>query len=353
MLDELFGWWAGHMLSLLPHRLRRNGRETVDALVVAADEGLDPERPRFLLSNRRNGREAVLGRLALDGHGGIEMADQAARASLGQRGRVVALRVAPSLLLERRLTLPLAAERDLGRVLRYEMDRITPFAAAEVFWSWELERRDRENGRLHLLVSLIPKAALARVIAALARVGAPPTLLETSSPAGSLRRIALRDESAAREGSGRPVLIAASAICALLAAIALALPFVLQSLALASIEAKIEELQPRVTLAEALRTRLAARAGGLDAIQAESARVGDALEAIAAITEILPDDTYLTALTLRQRQVTLSGMSAAAPRLIAMLTADPSVRNPAFQAPVTRSETGHADLFSIRAEMAP
>jgi general secretion pathway protein L len=353
MLDDLLRWWAAQMLSLVPERFRRTGGGAIDALIVAADDGSAAGFPGFVVSSRRNGRETVLGRFTVDGHGVIDAPDQSIRAALGQRGRIIALRVAPSLLLERRLALPLAAERDLTSVLRYEMDRITPFAAEEVFWNWEIERRDRANGRLHVLVCLVPKASLAHLLGALERAGAAPTLLETADISGSARRIAVREEATGRERSQRRLLIAAAVVCGLLAAVAVSLPFVLQSMALAAVEERINELQPRVAQAEALRSRLAARAAGRDAIQAESARVGDVLEAVAAVTEILPDDTHLTALTLRQRQLTLNGLSTGAARLIAILSADPTVRNPAFQAPVTRSEAGHADLFSIRAEIAP
>ena len=88
-------------------------------------------------------------------------------------------------------------------------------------------------------------------------------------------------------------------------------------------------------------------------LSAERARVGDALAALAATTAVLPDDTYLTDLTLRQRHLVMNGRSAAAARLIGLLSAAPGLREPAFLAPVTRSDTGHADLFSIRAELAP
>ena len=86
---------------------------------------------------------------------------------------------------------------------------------------------------------------------------------------------------------------------------------------------------------------------------AETRRLGDALGALAAVTEILPDDSYLTEFTMRERKLTLSGLSASAPKLISLLSGDPRIRNPAFTAPVTRAETGHNDVFTIRAEALP
>jgi general secretion pathway protein L len=81
-------------------------------------------------------------------------------------------------------------------------------------------------------------------------------------------------------------------------------------------------------------------------------RTGDVLQTVATVTRILPDDTFLTDFSLRERQMTLSGRSASAPRLITGLSADPAIRNTAFAAPVTRIEGATADLFSIKAEIA-
>ena len=84
----------------------------------------------------------------------------------------------------------------------------------------------------------------------------------------------------------------------------------------------------------------------------ELERTGDPLQILATVTHILPDDTYLTDLSLRQRQLTIVGRSSSAPRLITGMSADPTIRNAAFAAPVTRVEGASVDMFSIRAEIA-
>jgi general secretion pathway protein L len=144
----------------------------------------------------------------------------------------------------------------------------------------------------------------------------------------------------------------AGAACAVLALVAAGLPFWLQARASDAVDERIATLRPRVDEAEALRKRMIAAAEGSDVIGAERARVGDALRAIATLTDILANDTYLLGLTMQKRLVTLEGQSAAAAKLLTTLSADPTVRNAAFAAPVTRGESG-ADLFSIRAEIAP
>ena len=83
----------------------------------------------------------------------------------------------------------------------------------------------------------------------------------------------------------------AGAVCAALLVAAVAIPFVQQSVEADRIEARIEALRPQVELAEALRRRLTDQAASADVVAAEGARVGDALRALADVTDVLPDDT--------------------------------------------------------------
>jgi general secretion pathway protein L len=339
MLGEFLTWWTEQMLQWVPAR----DPAAAHALILEPLPGW--QEVDVILRRRR--RDRPLGRFPLDGSG-PPLPPPAARAP-------ILLRLPPGLLLEREVTLPLAAEREPARVLAYEMDRITPFAAHEVVWTHAILRRDRARGRLHLRLSVVPRDALQPLLTALDAAGLAPALLELPDAAGTPRRIALLAPNSRRI---RQLRRAACGLCAALAVAAIALPFVLQSRAGQRIEARIAALRPAVDEAEALRRRIAARTAGIDVIAAERQRLGDTLAVLAALTNLLPDDTYLTDLALRQGRLTLNGQSAAAARLIAALSADPAIRAPEFIAPVTRvngagGAAGHDDLFAIRAAVAP
>ena len=334
------------MLDLVPLALRARDPARDNALVVVP-EGPLAEPDAIALLQRRQGVEASLGRFALD-HAGLGRL----RAAAGARARrATVLRLPGGVLLERDVTLPLAAEREPQRVLHYEMDRLTPFASDEVFWSWSLLRRDRARGRLHLRLSLVPKVSVQALIALLGAAGLAPTLLEAGVN-GSARSIALVRPDAAGAVWRRRAMQVSIGACATLAATAILLPFLLQSLALAAVDQRIAALKPAVDQADALRARMSG-AAGTDVVAAERAHLGDALRVLAAVTDILPDDTYLTDLTMNDGKLGIAGQSAAASRLIPALAADPSLRNPSFVAPVTRIQSGSADQFSIRADLAP
>lgn len=339
MLRDVVLWWARQMRAVLPQRLLPS-TDRADALLIAAQP------PHLLLTLRRRGRETLLGRFGMN-----DDSLAAAVSALRRRPRRVILRIGSDELLERPVELPLAAERDLDSVVGYEMDRLTPFAAADAVWQAVVTRRDPAQRRLWLRLTLVPRRTLQPCLDRLARAGLAPAWLEAVAADGSPRRIMLAGK-ATRGLGGRATAVAAVAV-AVLALATVVTPFAMQSLASAATESAIQALAPRVARAEALRQRQADGAAGAGALAAERARVGNVLQVLAAVTDIVPDDTWLSDLSLRQGKLSLSGQSPAAARLIPALAADPSFRNPAFAAPVTRAPDGHADLFVIRTELAP
>jgi general secretion pathway protein L len=361
MLRDLGSWWMRQMLDLLPARLADMRRG--DALIVTDERADDPPGLGFAQYRRRT--ETRLGRFGMDA-GGLDEAASALREVSNGRGlgrsrerpREIVLRLAPGALLERTVRLPLAAERDPASVLRYEMDRLTPVAADDVVWSFALDRRDRARSQLLVRLSLVPLPALRPLLDALGRVGVAPTALEAETPTGDPRRLALTGgaPSGPGAGSGGRLVAIAAAFCAVCAVAALVTPFIMQAVARGEVERRIAGLAPRVSEVETLRRRVAAGVPGADVIATERARIGDALQVLATVTDILADDTVLSELSLRQGKLGISGQALAAAKLIPTLAADPLLRNPAFVAPVTRATDEHGeqgpDQFVIRADLA-
>ncbi len=330
MLAEFGLWWWERM-----GELGRPAQEprAADTLL------LRPDGDAIEIGRRRRGRVRPLGRFA------------PGAAARQRRGRERVTLVAGVALLRCPLTLPLAAERGLATLVQYEMDRLTPFAAAEVVWACRMLRRDRAKGSLQAELLLLPKARIAAALQALADAGLTASHVEASLPGGALQVLPLvpPDPGIMQRAAWR--VRAAGGLCAALAAACVALPVARQWQALDRIEAEIATLRPAVAEAQALQRRLAG-AGAEDALTDGRGRAADALATLAALTEALPDDTYLTQLTLQQRRITLEGQTTgAASRLIAAVAAESRLRDPAFTAPVVRGDAGN-EIFSLQAELA-
>jgi general secretion pathway protein L len=342
MLRDYFKWWTDQMLALVPERMRQLMVETQEYLLVEPDADGEP----FVRLTRIRHRDAGdLGRFPLD-----PTALQAV--AWAGRGGAVHLRLAAPLLLEKQLTLPLAAARELDHVLSYEMDRETPFSVDDVWWSFAVEHRDRQHGKVVVRLSLVPKAAIDGLLGVLRQAGLGPALLDIDLEDGEHRQIPV-DAPRRHDGRARSRAVPlAAAACAVLAAIAIVLPFARQYWALAAIRSEMAGLKPTVDEAEKLRRQIDQSAGS-DVLTAERSRLGDPLAVLAAATSLLPDDTHLSDFTMEQRKVLLNGQSVGAAKLIGAFAADPTFKDPAFAAPSTHMEGARTETFSIGAEARP
>ncbi len=343
-IGNFLSWWGEQLRALLPASLVAATPLDHDALLIS----LDDQAGAVELALRKRGQASRLGRFALDGPG-IRAMKQAA--TLPGRPAAVMLRLSPAFLLEKQLTLPLAAERELVRVLGFEMDRETPFALDEVYWDAVVLERDRRQGRLTVRLSLVPRASIDDVVRGLAAADLAPTVLAPVLPDGTVRPIALDHSGVRNRGWRGRAVPALAAVTAVLALAAIAVPFVRQSIALAGIDSRIASLQP--TVDEAARLRRQITGGGGEAIASERAKLPNPLKVLAATTQALPDDTHLTDLSLKNRRLSLIGQSAAAARLLGALAADPGFKDPAFAAPVTKIEANKQEIFSITTEVRP
>jgi general secretion pathway protein L len=351
MVRIFLAWWLRQLSALLPRALRpatADGsapEDISDSVLLALTPTRLGQPPALEAARRRRKRLIPLGRFGLDTTG---LAALRAAIGTGRHGPI-RLVLPPALLLEQPVTLPLAAERGLASALRWEMDRLTPFTADAVFWTWRITQRDRIRSQLTLRLVLVAKSAVETSVNALAAAGLAPARLEAAGePARAISLTGPR-----RSAPRRPALIAGLTLCAGLAIAAIAIPFVRQQAELDRLDARIADLRPQVEIAETLRRRVADRTASADVVAAEAARVGNMLRMLAALTDLIPDDTSLYDLTLRDRIVTFTGQSTQAARLIPALAADPAVRNPVFSAAVTRNEMTHTEAFAIRAEMQP
>jgi general secretion pathway protein L len=346
MVREFFRWWLGQLSDLLPERWRRLGSHDTDAVMITPEGPLGEAVDSVIVGLRRNGQETTLGRFRL---GSDELPEIPRRA-----GKPVVLRLGEGDVLGKTLVLPLAAERHLDEVLTFEMDRETPFSAEEVFWSQRIARRDRRTGQLSVRLLLVPRAKLIQLLGALEQAGVRPQRAEIAAGPDRDSYLPLDSHGGSGHVSARRALLwPALACCIVLALAATIVPFVRQSAALAGIEGEIAADRSAAAEAQKLRQEIDQLSNSADLVGIERSKGGRPLAILASLTRQLPGDTYLTDFVQQQGKVTLTGRSAAASRLIAILANGERLRNPTFAAPVTRIAANQLEIFTITAEVVP
>jgi len=330
MLANFFSWWLARVTELLPRSWSSTNVAPRDGIVIDVDGSNN-----LAAYSRRRGQ--------------LQPLTLGAAARLAAK-RPVILRPRGGAVLVKHHTVPTLPRLQLDQLLRHELARITPFPASDLYWHWDRRPKRGDGSRTDVTLTMVPKMALGTAVAALDKAGVKADFIETG-PADRPCLLPTRDR--ADRASGKLVVRGLAWTCASLAIIAVVLPVVLQALALQATNSAIAKLQPTTAQVEAMRRAIASGDAGRDILVRETERTGDLLRILAAVTRILPDDTFLTDFSLRDRKITLSGRSASAPRLITGLSADPTIRNAAFAAPVTRIEGATSDMFSIKAEVAP
>jgi general secretion pathway protein L len=353
MLGDFPRWWTEQLLACVPARWRAAGVGHDDSLIVTWQE--DPAGAAIAIGRRRGGGKAETPEIKLAVADVADALDPALPARVARlRGkRPVALRLPTRLLLERDVSLPLAAARAPERVIGYEMDRLTPFSAADVLWCCADPRPDRARGLMNVRLSVISKASARPMLEALARLGLEPAWLEVPRGDRADCRIAVAPTDPSRQRRERTAVAVLAGLAVMLGVTAAAVPFLLQWREDTALDARIAVLRPKVAVVEALRQRMANEAATGDVVAGERAGIGEPLAALAALTNLLPDDTFLQEFSMAQRKLSLRGHSAAAARLLGVLADDPAIRNPAFAAPIMRIDNGQAEIFTIRADWIP
>lgn len=335
------------LVAPLTRRFSGPGR---DGLVLEADSRVAGA---WRVLRRRRGASAPVATLSVDAP------DAAWRHALASRRRnepvVIAL---GEPFLFRRTTVPAAAAANLGRFLRYEMDRLTPFAAADVLFTYRAGPRDA-TGVLRVDLAIVPRAWVQDPLERLAALSIRPDALEApdmgadepvtgADPELGLRRIPLDYSDEISRARVRLAWTAGMGVCAVLAAAAVILPFARQAMSLAELEARIAQLRPSMSQVDALRGKIASGSAGAGQFAAARQRGTAALRILGVLTDLLPDDTFLVSLSLRRDQLTMQGHSASATKLIASMATVPQLKNPSFAAPVLRGDNGK-DVFTIQA----
>lgn len=357
MLPEFLTWWTRQMADLAAPLLKRLPSNAPDAMLLTPGVG-----GTLGVSVRHKGQIGILPGLpaAADPD---QLRDMIARR---RRREPVMIRLTRNPLV-RDVWLPAAVEAGLDRFLTYEMDQLTPFKAADVFFAHRVLGVDRRKAAIHVEITLVPKVWVHALLDRLERAGIVPAALEVPAglnvpaggrttdvmaPKGGMQCIPLRHADPTRRTRQRLAWRTAVAASGSLALATLAEPLVRQSMALGRVEAQVAELRPRVHEAEMLRQRIAAGLAGSGRIAAARQQAGQPLAILADLTDSLPDDTWLTSLSLRRTRLVLEGHSTAATRLIAALASGKRLHNPSFAAPVLRAETG-GEVFTIQAEVTP
>jgi general secretion pathway protein L len=351
--QRFWRWWSGELLALVPQRFTAlAGAGRVPTLgfegnaVVLVDPPAGDGQPASVEVSALESAQAAAAVRAL-----LERAGET-------RGRArVAL--SPGQALVRRVTMPAATEENLASVLGFEMDRLTPFRAEEVYYDHRVLSRDAAAGTLNVLLAVARRDVIEDRLARARALGLSVqgvAVAEEAPRSGPPLDLLPREERGEREGPRERLakqVLAASAALLLLAA--LFLPAWLKNREVHAIKPALDKAHAEARATDALVGELDRLVADHNFLLAKRHAVYPTLAYLEEVTRLLPDNTWLQQLEIRQsgkaRELVMAGETISSSRLIEILEQSKLLQNATPRGTVTRGTQPGTERFVIASEL--
>jgi general secretion pathway protein L len=264
----------------------------------------------------------------------------------------VELVLQPSHFLFRPLELPQRASEFLAGIVRAHIDRLTPWSAADAAFGWSAPG-ENESGRIVVMVAATAREFVTRVAQAIADLDVDSITMSTvleEPDVASITVFSQRIRGIIEIHRLRRVLLVVLIASSLVAVSAIALDAILGGY----LEARQDNLAGRI--AERKNTILASRDTGTSALGALAQRkrlVPSSVIVLEALSQILPDHTYVTELRIEGSRMQIVGLTQDAPSLIRLIEQSSHFSRATFFAPTTRSPSETGERFHIEAQIQP
>ena len=256
-------------------------------------------------------------------------------------------------MLRRKLTLPLAARTNLRQVLAFEMDRQTPFTAAQVYWAPHAVATAATAGHFHTELVVVTHATLDPLLAHLGDQGLSVDAVDVDSDGGRLGVNLLPPAQTPRHVRPRRRLnLLLAAVCVVLLTLALGQWLHNQRVALAQMQATVASMHGEAQQVAALRQQLQDNAGAAGFLAQRKRHTVTMLGLLQEVTARLPDNAWLERFSVDNTgQIGLQGQSQQAAKLLDALKDSPLIRDAGFQGSIQPDPTTGKERFYLVAHV--
>ena len=266
------------------------------------------------------------------------------------RGSRVEIVLQPTRFLFRPLELPARAADFLEGIVRAQIDRLTPWSAAEAVFGCSPPVAHGSESITTEIAAAPRKLALGYVEAVSAF---HPSAIAIVTEAAEGRRIRVFEQRS--RGAIDPVRLSRTlqAVLALAAVTAVTASVAAGYLA-DSLSTQQSELERQITQRRAaLRGSDGGERSPLALLERRKYETAASVIVLESLSRVLPDHTYVTELHLAGNKIQIGGITRDAPSLIPLIEQSQHFTRATFYAPTTRSPTDPGERFHIEAQVEP
>jgi len=355
-LNAFWHWWSAEIMKLVPRGL--GGLHGVVRAPIVALEGEE-----LVVFETRGAGIAETSRIplaTLDPEGRrIALRNLASAAGLAEAR--VRLCLAREEALVRRVSLPLATEENLPQVLAFEMDRLSPFRAEEVYFDHRVAGRDALAGKVMVELGVARRELVDTRVAKLREWGATIDGVVLADDVGRNNPpldLLPETQRALREGSrARTLQLSLAALVLFLLFVALVLPIWQKRDNAIQLIPLVDKARQDAEATSKLATNLERQVADHNFLLAKKHGAYPTLAFVEEISRLLPDSTWVQQLDLRTvgkiREVQIAGETPSSSKLIEIFEQASTLRNAAPRGTVTRGSQPNTERFLIAAEARP
>lgn len=333
-------WWREGLLGWLPLRTRRKLAGSRRRLIV------EPSPDGLALFRQEDGEPEVLS------HQSWESASRETLHKLirTERPTAIVLRMRADRALTRVVMLPIAAAAKLRQVLGYEMDRLTPFSANQLYYDALILDRQLEQRRIRVELSVLPRTEVDATLEALAALGIAPDIVDIigGRRGVNLLPVEKRPKRGVWPRRLQNLLIIVSLSLVLAAAL---LPLWQHRALVIRLQKQVDILQKDSGQVLNLREQLEKAVQSSRFLLQKKQSSPPVIELLRELTAILPDNTWLERLQIKGDTLQLIGQSSSASALVGVIEESKLLGSVAFSSPVTNDRRTGKERFVLGARV--
>lgn len=347
-VGQFFRWWVEELRQALPQPWQEKLQHATRRLTFELREG------SLVLAVDENHHLQELGELPASADESLrkqQVEDLSGQNDMSEASRF--LLIDSSRFLIKEVSLPMAAEPNLRQVLTFEMDRQTPFKASNVYFDWHVLERGGTGGQLRLSLYVIPRAEVDSTLKELGGLGKQLSGIDIREDRNTLGMNLLPAEQRHRvvNRKARTNYLLVGAVVLLLV-LSMAFSLYLRKHQVAELEDAIANVRGEANQVARIRSQIegASEAAGFLAMRRAESPL--AVELLADVTRILPDDTYLSRLVINKTSVQMQGQSQNAQRLIELINESGFLEAASFRGSTRLDARTGLEIFEINAQIS-
>lgn len=284
-----------------------------------------------------------LGTLELEG---VAFLPEAVVTTARDRHQRIVLMLPAEAVLTRRTSLPSQVKDNLPQVLRYELDRLSPFRPEQVLYDYRVVSGGKGESRLTVNLALTRRDLVDDWLKRLSQAGAPVD--EVVWEGAWAKANLLTPEERPRHRQPRLDLNKLLLVLTLILGVAtLATPLWQKTRDLETLNAELRRARTQAVQVDQARQALERARRGSTEVLRQKVEQPRMLDLLRELTERIPDDTWVQSLEYQNGEVQLRGESGRATSLIGLLEGAPGITGVSFRSPVTQVAQTGKERFNL------